>query len=107
MLDQMERRLVVVVVVVVVLRLVTIYTIMSRYQQDSKFYARIKDKLNLNDSCLEICSWARSSAWLERSTDNRKVMCSNHIGPIFISCFETKFLTTVKHHEFCQTSYQI
>ena len=30
--------------------------------------------------------WARSSAWLERSTDkpfrNRKVMCSNHIGPI-------------------------
>ena len=27
--------------------------------------------------------WARSSAWLERSTDNRKVMCSNHIGPIF------------------------
>ena len=40
-------------------------------------------KLNLNDSCLEISSWARSSAWLERSTDNRKVMCSNHIGPIF------------------------
>ena len=41
-------------------------------------------KLNLNDSCLEISSWARSSAWLERSTDNRKVMCSNHIGPIVI-----------------------
>ncbi len=40
-------------------------------------------KLNLNESSLEICSWARSSAWLERSTDNRKVMCSNHIGPIF------------------------
>ncbi len=40
-------------------------------------------KLNLNDSYLEIPSWARSSAWLERSTDNRKVMCSNHIGPIF------------------------
>ena len=39
-------------------------------------------KLNLNDSCLENCLWARSSAWLERSTDNRKVMCSNHIGPI-------------------------
>ncbi len=40
-------------------------------------------KLNLNESSLEISSWARSSAWLERSTDNRKVMCSNHIGPIF------------------------
>lgn len=44
-------------------------------------------KLNLNDSCLEDFQWARSSAWLERSTDkpfrNRKVMCSNHIGPIF------------------------
>ena len=44
-------------------------------------------KLNLNDSCLKNSSWARSSAWLERSTDkpfrNRKVMCSNHIGPIF------------------------
>ena len=40
-------------------------------------------KLNLNDSYLEIASWARSSAWLERSTDNRKVMCSNHIGPFF------------------------
>ena len=26
--------------------------------------------------------WARSSAWLERSTDNRKVMSSNLIGPI-------------------------
>ena len=39
-------------------------------------------KLNLNDLRLEIHSWARSSAWLERSTDNRKVMSSNLIGPI-------------------------
>jgi len=31
-------------------------------------------KLNLNDSCLEISSWARSSAWLERSTDNRLII---------------------------------
>ena len=27
--------------------------------------------------------WARSSAWLERSTDNRKAMSSNLIGPTF------------------------
>ena len=49
-------------------------------------------KLDLNDSGLEICSWARSSAWLERSTDNRKVMSSNLIGPIIFDSdklFET------------------
>lgn len=37
--------------------------------------------LNLNDMSLEIYLWARSSAWLERSTDNRKVMSPNLIGP--------------------------
>ncbi len=42
---------------------------------------QVERKLDLNESSLEICSWARSSAWLERSTDNRKVMSSNLIGP--------------------------
>lgn len=43
----------------------------------------MEGKLNLNESCQEVGLRARSSAWLERSTDNRKVMCSNHIGPTF------------------------
>ena len=30
---------------------------------------------------------ARSSAWLERSTDNRKAMSSNLIGPTFYYIF--------------------
>ena len=30
---------------------------------------------------ITVILWARSSAWLERSTDNRKVMSSNLIGP--------------------------
>ena len=65
-------------------------------------------KLNLNESCLEICSWARSSAWLERSTDNRKVMCSNHIGPIFvISGFVIQFETIVKLPQSYQMPCQI
>ncbi len=61
-------------------------------------------KLNLNDSCLENCSWARSSAWLERSTDNRKVMCSNHIGPIlsFISYFQILFETIAEYPQIFQ-----
>lgn len=52
-------------------------------QTGNDFGPKLEGKLNLNESSLEISSWARSSAWLERSTDNRKVMCSNHIGPIF------------------------
>jgi hypothetical protein len=39
-------------------------------------------KLDLNDSNQANLLWARSSAWLERSTDNRKVMSPNLIGPI-------------------------
>ena len=69
---------------------------------------QVERKLNLNDSSLEICSWARSSAWLERSTDNRKVMCSNHIGPILIILnFEISFETIVKYPQFFQIPHQI
>jgi hypothetical protein len=34
---------------------------------------------------VEIISWAGSSAWLERSADNRKVESSNLSRPIFLS----------------------
>jgi hypothetical protein len=51
-------------------------------------------KLNLNDCIQEVGLRARSSAWLERSTDNRKVMCSNHIGPtLIILNFHRQFQT--------------
>lgn len=50
-------------------------------------------KLDLNESTQDFLLWARSSAWLERSTDNRKVMSSNLIGPIIFD-FDKLFETT-------------
>ncbi len=65
-------------------------------------------KLNLNESCQEVGLRARSSAWLERSTDNRKVMCSNHIGPILFTLnFQRLFLTIEEHLQIFQILNQI
>ena len=73
-----------------------------------KFTSHFTDtKLNLNESCQEGWMWARSSAWLERSTDkpfrHRKVMCSNHIGPILFTLhFDRQFLTIEVHLQIFQ-----